>query len=119
MPYQRGDVVEIHFLLPHNNRHAEHPAIIISNDAVYDADEIYICVMVTHSSANDELSFELNDSMFENSRQAIQGYAKAHLIAYALDKHIVRNSSVKRSRMKAAYVNKLVDFISDTALSDN
>jgi len=36
MAYQRGDLLEVPFLIPHNNKTENHPAIIISNQAVYD-----------------------------------------------------------------------------------
>lgn len=49
MPYQRGDIIELPFLIPGKNKTEVHPAIVISNDIVHENEGIYICVMVTHS----------------------------------------------------------------------
>ncbi|MDR3694452.1 hypothetical protein [Mucilaginibacter sp.] len=44
MPYQRGDVIELPFLIPGKNKTEVHPAIIISNDMVYE-NEVFISVL--------------------------------------------------------------------------
>jgi mRNA interferase MazF len=119
MKYQRGEVVEIPFIIPEKNKTQNHPAIIISNDEVYDNEGIYICVMVTHSDINDYFAFELDADMFLSPQNMPDGKAKAHLIAYIKENHIVKNSYSKKCTMKKVYVDKLVDFITLKALSVN
>lgn len=46
--FERGDIVEIYFDLPKARETKLHPAIIISNDEVYQEDEVYICVMIAY-----------------------------------------------------------------------
>ena len=116
MPYHRGDIVEIPFLIPHNNRTENHPAIVISNQSVYDNDGIYICVMISHSDMNDLFSYQLLPDMFVDPKHAPTGKAKAHLVAYIPEKHIIKNSN--RGKMKSLSVDKLVQFITITALTD-
>jgi mRNA interferase MazF len=116
MPYQRGDVIELPFLIPGKNRIEVHPAIIISNDMVYETEGIYICVMVTHSDLNDYFAFDLTNDMFVSSKNVPEGKAKAHLIAYVLENQVISNSNSKRNKMRSIYVDKLVHFITDTVL---
>ena len=119
MPYHRGDIIELAFLIPGTNRTQQHPAVIISNQDVYNNDGIYICVMITHSDLNDMFAFELSKNMFINSANIPTGKAKAHLIAYVLANQIIPNHNTKMNRMKSTYVNKLVDFINFTVLSED
>ena len=46
MPYERGDIVEVFFDLPYTTETKTHPAIIISNEDVFNTDSIYICVII-------------------------------------------------------------------------
>lgn len=117
MPYQRGDVIELSFLIPGKNITEKHPAIIISNQEVYNLEEIYVCVMATHSNLHaEEFGFELTKEMFVDPKHTLNGYAKAHLISYVLENQIITNS--KRGKMKRVYLQKLVDFINDTILCE-
>lgn len=118
MPYQRGDIIELPFRIPQRNIIQNHPAIIISNEDVYNNEGIYICVMVTHSNLYETFAFELSREMFVSNTNIPEGKAKAHLIAYVFEKDIIVNSNNKRNKMKKVYVDKLVDFITDRVLMD-
>jgi len=118
MLYNRGDVIEISFNIPGEGM-KNHPAIIISNEEVYNIDGIYLCVMVTHSDMSSYFAFDLEAEMFANPNNMPEGKAKAHLIAYVEDKHIIKNANTKRCKMKKIYVDRLVDFIASTALSED
>lgn len=119
MSYKRGDVIELPFLIPGKNKTEVHPAIIISNNTVYENEGIYICAMVTHSNLNEYFAFDLTADMFISSQKIPEGKVKAHLIAYVLENHIISNSNSKKNRMKSIYVDKLVQFISDTVLMED
>jgi hypothetical protein len=119
MAYQRGDIIEVPFLIPHNNKTENHPAVIISNQAVHDNEQIYICIMITHSNINDVFSFPLTSDMFINPNNAPSGKAKSHLIAYVPERHIIKNSNAKKCRMKQLFVDKLVQFITITTLMED
>ena len=113
MRYQRGDVVELPFSIPGRNRQETHPAIIISNSDVHNNEDLYICVMITHSDINDFLAFPLSNYMFVNNEKAPDGKVKAHLIVSVSEKEIIINSRSKQHRMKSVYVDKLIDFITE------
>ncbi len=119
MRYQRGDIIEIPFSIPGRNRPENHPAIIISNSAVHDNEDLYICVMITHSDINDFLAFPLANYMFVNNDKAPDGKVKAHLIVSVSEKDIIANSRSKQQRMKSVYVDKLVDFITEAAFLES
>jgi len=119
MAYQRGDIIEVPFLIPHNNKTENHPAVNISNQTLHDNEQIYICIMITHSDINDGFSFSLNPDMFTNPGHAPNGKAKSHLIAYVPERHIIKNTNSNRSRMKPLFVDKLVQFITITVLMED
>lgn len=84
VPFEIGDIVYVCFDLPRKRETKTHPAIIISNINVYEADDIYICVIITNTEDEDLFSFPLDDSMFENRINRITGQARGHLITYVL-----------------------------------
>ncbi len=115
MAFQRGDIVEVPFQIPHHGRIEKHPAIILSNDDVYDQDECYICAMMTTSTRVDQFTFLVEDEMLRNPNTKDFAQVRCHLISYVLKSQIVPNS--QRNRMKGDYVDKLVEYISVVALS--
>lgn len=114
MAYQRGDIVEVPFQIPHHGRIEKHPAVIISNQAVFDNDECYICAMMTSSKVVDEFTFEIEDEMLTSPNSKEFAQVRCHLIAYVLKGHIVNNS--KRNKLKRAYVDQLVEYITVASL---
>ena len=84
MPYQRGDIVEAAFLMPHNNRMENHPVVIISNDDVYDADQCYVGVMMTTQTREDRFTFRITDEMLRNANNQKYAQGRCHLISYFL-----------------------------------
>jgi len=114
MPFQRGDIIEIPFIIPHNNRAENHPAVIISNEDVYGTDECYICAMMTHSQHRDRFTFVITEDMLVRPGDGQFSQVRCHLITYVLDSHIIRNSN--RGKMKSA-VDRLVAHIETSALS--
>jgi len=118
MAFNRGDVVEIPFNIPGHGL-KNHPAIIISNEEVYNIEGIYICVMVTHSDMSNYFAFDLESHMFLNHRNMPEGKAKAHLIAYIEERHIIPNANSRKCRMLKIYVDALVQFIKSRALSED
>jgi len=117
MAFERGDIVEVSFLIPHNNRLAPHPAVIISSDEVYEADGCYICVMLTTQNIIDRFSFEITDDMLLKPSNKPFSQARCHLVTYITQSHIIQNNH--SNKMKPNAVNRLVDRIAITALSQS
>lgn len=111
MRFNRGDVIEIPFLL--NGRSEVHPAVIISNSRVHE-DGKYICVMITHSQGNSELSFPITNEMFNKPICDGTSNIQCHLVTYLAENHI---SNYKNTKMIRKYVDRLVSYIQTNALS--
>ena len=117
MPFQRGDIVWVPFTIPHNNKIEDHPALIISNQHVFDLDECYLSVMLTSSEHVDMFTFQITNSMLQKPESTSFSQARCHLIAYMLDSHIASNHP--HNKMKQDYVDRLVQHIVTVALEDN
>lgn len=50
MAFQRGDIIMVYFDLPYSESSDSHPAVIISNDDVFEQDGLYICVMTSSTT---------------------------------------------------------------------
>ncbi len=56
MKVQQRDIVELNFELP-DRKIKVHPALVISNEAVLAAADIFYAVMISSAPFNDEFSF--------------------------------------------------------------
>ena len=117
MIYQRGDIVFVYFDLPRSRETKEHPAIVISNDRVYDNDEVYICVMITSDTNIDEFTFKITDDMLEKPLKKDFNQARTHLITYIKETHFCNNKPF--SRLKGNSVDRLVSRIVEVSLSED
>lgn len=111
--FERGDIVEVYFDLPYSKETKLHPAIIISNEYVYNKDEVYVCVMMTSSTITDLFSFEIEPIMLDLPVKKEYSQARCHLISYVKEKHFEKH---KLNHMKKAYVDNLVARINTVAL---
>lgn len=114
--FSRGDVIEVFFDLPYSKETKTHPAIIISNEDVYDADEIYICVMMTSIPDRDLFTFEISQDMLERKNSKDFSQARCHLISYVMEKHIVGNYA--KNKLKPSVVDRLIERINEVAFND-
>ncbi|MFD2827185.1 type II toxin-antitoxin system PemK/MazF family toxin [Leeuwenhoekiella polynyae] len=117
MPFNRGDIIMVYFDLPYSvGETKEHPAIIISNEEVYNQDEMYIVVMMTSTGRKDSFSFEIEDEMLlkKNNKEASQ--ARCHLVTYITEKQITPNKR-EVNTLKEHIVDKLVTYISENSFS--
>lgn len=119
MALKRGDIVEVYFDFPKVKTTQCHPAIIISNQDVYDADDCYVCVIMTSSKLFvDKFTFEVKNEMlqFENNKDYSQ--ARCHLITVVEEKHLINKNSAKNS-LKPNALNKLIAYINEVTISDD
>ncbi len=117
MAFKRGDIVKVFFKLPYIKGNDSHPAIIISNQDVYDIDESYICVMMTSVEKIDMFSFEISQDMlmFPNNKNFSQ--ARCHLVSFVMENHIIDRSPI--NTLKEESVNRLVARINEVSLSSS
>jgi len=62
MRVQQRDIVEVNFELP-DGSFKNHPALVISNENVLEAEDIFYAVMISSKPFNDEFTFELNNDV--------------------------------------------------------
>ena len=82
MSFQKGDIIDVFFDLPYSKETKTHPAIIISNEDVYDKDELYVCVMMTSSTETDLFTFEVTQDMLvqKNNKDSFRAHVPLHLL---------------------------------------
>jgi mRNA-degrading endonuclease toxin of MazEF toxin-antitoxin module len=108
MKVNQRDIVELNFELP-NGKFQNHPALVISNQTVLDAEDIFYVVMISTKEYNDEFTFELTNAML--SKPLIKkSFVKCQLIqSYTINEVISKISSVKPS-----YFEEIKQVIFDT-----
>jgi mRNA interferase MazF len=113
--YERGDIVFVYFDLPKTDNSKPHPAIILSNTEVYNADELYICAMMTSSEHIDMFSFEVNEDMLVKASNKKFSQVRCHLISYIQEKHFCNARPF--NHLKEYAVDNLVNRIKEICLS--
>ena len=111
MKYSQSDIVEVVFPLP-NAQFKRHPAIIISNRSVFEAEEIYYCVMLSTKNTNDEFIFEITPSMVNYQSDKIS-YAKCQLISQFAPNEIM----MRFGSLKSNYFKKLLSKLNESVFS--
>lgn len=114
MAFERGDIVQVFFDLPHSKETKYHPAIIISNDEVVESQEVFICVMMTSSDKTDVYTYKIEDYMLVSKNNVNFSQARCHLISYVKEEHI---KYFKGNHLKKLYVDNLVDRINTVVLT--
>ncbi|WP_443082043.1 type II toxin-antitoxin system PemK/MazF family toxin [Tenacibaculum sp. FZY0031] len=117
MNFNRGDIIEVFFDLPYSKQTKTHPAIIISNEDVYNTDEIYICVMMTSSEKTDLFTFEVTQDMLQMKNNKKFSQARCHLVTYIMEKHVVKNSLL--NTLKQSAVERLIERINEVTFKDS
>lgn len=112
MSFQKGDIIDVFFDLPYSKETKTHPAIIISNEDVYDKDELYVCVMMTSSTETDLFTFEVTQDMLVQKNNKDFSQARCHLISYVMEKHIV--GKTPKNTLKENAFKRLLIKINDT-----
>ncbi len=94
MKINQRDIVEVNFQLP-DGKLKLHPALVLSNQNVLDAEDIFYAVMISSKDYNDEFTFELENLMLTKPLTKIS-YVKCQLLqSYTIDEIITKFSSVK------------------------
>jgi mRNA-degrading endonuclease toxin of MazEF toxin-antitoxin module len=108
--YEQGDIVLVNFPLPDGFK--LHPAVITSNEDVYQSEEYYIGNMITSSKIRDDFSFELTNEMVTKSLDKTS-QVRCQLIALFNENEIER----KISKLKKEPLSKLIKQINDSVFT--
>jgi len=109
MPFNRGNIVEIAFDLPYDGASPTHPFVVISNDEVYEEDQMYVCVMLTHMRKTDLYTFEITPDMMSKPGDGRFSQARCHIIINVSDDDIVHPLS--KNSLKLSAVSRIIAHI--------
>jgi mRNA-degrading endonuclease toxin of MazEF toxin-antitoxin module len=94
MKIAQRDIVEVNFELP-DGSFKVHPALVISNENVLEAEDIFYALMISTKPYNDEFTLEVKDSMVSKPLPK-KSFVKCQLIqSYTQDEVIRKISSMK------------------------
>ncbi|HWK07309.1 MAG TPA: type II toxin-antitoxin system PemK/MazF family toxin [Puia sp.] len=101
------------YLFPptHDFELEHHPFIVLSTREANEYEGTFVAVMITSSTVfHDDLSFDLEDEMFENPLPKKNSHARMHLITLCINEHI---KGARINRMKPIYFKQLMKSIGD------
>lgn len=78
MNIEQGLIVDINFLFP-DGKFKPHPAIIVSNNNIYEDEGFFYCVLLTTKNYNTQYTFELTNDMITKP-MTVKSYVKCHII---------------------------------------
>ena len=108
MKYHQRDIVEVSFLFP-DGTFKPHPAIIVSNDELQEAEDgmFYLVLITSNDWLNPQYSYPLTDEMIVGHTFTKPSLVKCQLIAGYIERDVVcRLGSIKKQ-----YFNEIVDKI--------
>ncbi len=100
--YQR-EIVEVNFQLP-DRSFAPHPIIVVSNNNVFDTEDIFYGLMISSKVINPDFEFEITDEMVSNPFPK-KSYVKCQLIQAYQEKEILS----RYGSMNKEPFDKLID----------
>ena len=95
MKVQQRDIVEVNFELP-NGKLKVHPALVISNQSVTEAEDIFYALMISSKEYNDEFTFELTNQMLTKPMNKTS-FVKCQLIQAYSENEVISKISSKRN----------------------
>lgn len=108
MKYHQRDIVEVSFLFP-DGTFKPHPAIIVSNDELQEAEDgmFYLVLITSNDWLNPQYSYPLKNEMIVGHVFAKPSFVKCQIIAGYIERDVVR----RLGSIKEPYFNEIVDKI--------
>ena len=108
MKYHQRDIVEVSSLFP-DGTFKPHPAIIVSNDELQDAEDgmFYLVLITSNDWLNPQYSYHLTDEMIVGYTFAKPSVVKCQIITGYIERDVVR----RLGSIKEQYFNEIVDKI--------
>jgi len=109
MKYHQGDIVEVNFLFP-NGVQKPHPALIVSNDELYESEEFFYLCLISSKNYNSKYSFAIANDMVSVPFDK-QSYVKCQLITGYTERDVIRKVSTMRPEYCSQVINKVISSI--------
>lgn len=108
MKYHQRDIVEVSFLFP-DGTFKPHPAIIVSNDELQEAEDgmFYLVLITSNDWLNPQYSYQLTDNMIEGHTFSKPSLVKCQIIAGYINRDVIR----RLGKIKKKYFDEIVDKI--------
>ncbi len=108
MKVNQRDIIEVNFQLP-DGKFKIHPALVVSNENVLEAEDIFYAVMISSKEYNDEFTFALTNAMLTKPLPKTS-FVKCQLLqSYSTNEVISKISSIKPQ-----YFGQIKQIIFDT-----
>lgn len=108
MKVNQRDIIEVNFQLP-NGKFKAHPALVVSNENILEAEDIFYAVMISSKEYNDEFTFALTNAMLTKPLSKTS-FVKCQLLqSYSTNEVISKISSIKPQ-----YFGQIKQIIFDT-----
>ncbi len=112
MKVNQGDVIEVNVKLPEGD-FKPHPCIVISNNDINHNENMFVCVMISSTSTQDDYTYNLKPEMFlkelkkksQIRTQIVNSFGYNDIIKYNI------------SRIKQNYLEKIIDKIYQDVLN--
>lgn len=112
MKYHQRDIVEVSFLFP-DGTFKPHPAIIVSNDELQEAEDgmFYLVLITSNDWLNPQYSYPLTDEMIVGHTFAKPSLVKRQIIAGYIERDVVRRLGSVKEKYFNEIVNKIIESV--------
>jgi hypothetical protein len=108
MIINQRDIVEIAFYT--GNRPEPHPAVVISQNAILEAEGFFYTVLLSTKNLFPEFTMEITSSMINSPRNHRNGYAVCHMIQQFYPEDIITRTG---ATLKLDVFEKLTDKVKE------
>ena len=105
MAIEQREIIELNFLMP-DGKSKLHPAIIISNNDLFEDEGFFYCCMISSKDYNPQYTFEIEPSMVTKSFDK-KSYVKCQIIGGFTQKDIIRKISSMRIEPFERLISKI------------
>jgi mRNA-degrading endonuclease toxin of MazEF toxin-antitoxin module len=109
MPINQRDIVELNFLMP-DGKSKPHPAIVISNNDLFEDEGFFYCCMISTKNYNPQYTFEIYDTMLLRP-MVNKSYVKCQIIGGFTERDILKKHTSMRTEPFEKLLEKLISSI--------
>jgi hypothetical protein len=110
MIIRQRDIVEIAFYT--GNKPEPHPAIVISNDDIYEAEGFFYAILLSTKNLFPDFTMEINPLMINSPRNNRTGYAVCHMVQQFYPEDIItRTGSTLKSEAFEKLTKKVIEVV--------
>ncbi len=110
MKVSQRDIVEVAFYT--GKKPEPHPAIVVSNNAIFEAEGFFYVVLLSTKNHFFDFTFEITPEMINKPKNLRTGFAVCHMMQiYTPDQIISRTGSTLKSDVFKKVISKITEVI--------